>query len=223
MRTWPHLVGFSSDFFGIALRPRGFSTCVLKKGSASMSSSHICPVRHAFWFDLPLRRFFHNPDRLLAPVVRPGMRVADIGCGPGYFSLALARLVGEQGRVYCHDLQPEMLAMVQDKVAQTPLADRISLIPCQPDRLGLAPGLDLVLAFFMVHEAPDPGRLLCEVIDALKPGGLFILAEPYFHVSGGRFCQTVNLAQEGGLMVQGRPRILDGRCVLLQRPHAHGE
>jgi ubiquinone/menaquinone biosynthesis C-methylase UbiE len=56
-------------------------------------SGHVCPWWLAYSFDNPLRRIFHKPEKIFASMVRPGMTVADIGCGMGYFSLGLARIV----------------------------------------------------------------------------------------------------------------------------------
>lgn len=69
----------------------------------------ICPWWMTYTFDNPLRRLLHDRRRILGPFVRPGMRVADIGCGMGYFTLGLADLVGPQGKVLAVDLQKRQL------------------------------------------------------------------------------------------------------------------
>jgi len=60
---------------------------------------HTCPWWFGYTFDNPIRRLFHDPKAILGDYVAPGQTVVDIGCGLGYFSLALARLVGPGGRV----------------------------------------------------------------------------------------------------------------------------
>jgi SAM-dependent methyltransferase len=72
-----------------------------------------CPYWLAWALDNPLRRWLHNPQKILEGLVQPGQTVLDLGCGPGYFSLALARMVGANGRVVAVDLQPEMLEFVR--------------------------------------------------------------------------------------------------------------
>lgn len=68
-------------------------------------SNHICPWWLCYSFDNPVRRLFHDPRKMLGGYLKPGMRVLDIGCGMGYFSLAMAKMVGVSGRVIALDLQ----------------------------------------------------------------------------------------------------------------------
>ena len=57
-------------------------------------ANHICPWWVGYLLANPLRRIFENPDKLLAPFVCNGMTVIDYGCGMGFFTIPLARLVG---------------------------------------------------------------------------------------------------------------------------------
>jgi len=66
----------------------------------------ICPVGQAWSLDNRLRRWLQDPRRILAPHVREGMTALDLGCGPGFFTLDLAWLVGPAGRVIASDLEP---------------------------------------------------------------------------------------------------------------------
>ena len=59
-----------------------------------------------------VRPLLHNPAKLFGPYVKPGMQALDIGCGGGFASLGLARLVGPGGKVFASDLQQEMLDFV---------------------------------------------------------------------------------------------------------------
>jgi ubiquinone/menaquinone biosynthesis C-methylase UbiE len=56
-----------------------------------------------------LRRLLQDPDKIVKPYVKEGMVVLDVGCGMGFFSLTLARLVGKTGKVVCVDLQDRMI------------------------------------------------------------------------------------------------------------------
>ena len=96
----------------------------------------VCPPWLAGMLESPLRRAMHRPEKLLAGLVEPGMTVLDIGCGPGYFSLSMARPVGPQGRVIAADLQPEMLARVRAHAEKDGLLERITLHQCEPMRIG---------------------------------------------------------------------------------------
>ena len=178
---------------------------------------HICPVWVVKTFDDFLRPLVHNPRRLFGPHVRPGMTVLDVGCGGGWASVALARLVGEKGRVIAADLQPEMLDLVRKRVEKTGLTDRISLHTCLDDCIGLHEELDFAVAFYMVHETPDARALVSEVYSLLKPGGRFFVAEPKMHVSQELFETMVREAQEDGFRVARKPRILLSRAVVFEK------
>ena len=155
---------------------------------------------------------------MLQGLVQPGQTAADVGCGMGHFTLGLARLVGPGGQVLAVDLQPEMLARVQERAAQKNLADRVQLHPCRRERLALPQPVDFVLAFWMVHEVPDQRRFLAEIYDALASGGYFLIAEPNLHVSGAAFQQTVELAAEQGFVRRQAPSVWFSRAALFARP-----
>ena len=82
-----------------------------------------CPWWLCFTFDNPLRRRLQNPDNILRGLVHEGETVIDIGCGMGYLSLPLARMVGVKGRVICVDLQKEMLETVRKRAERAGLTD----------------------------------------------------------------------------------------------------
>ncbi|MFC1892927.1 class I SAM-dependent methyltransferase [Chloroflexota bacterium] len=64
----------------------------------------------------PLRRLFEPPKRLIEPHVKKGQVVADLGCGSGYYTLALAELVGPEGKVYAVDLGKKCIRALEKKV-----------------------------------------------------------------------------------------------------------
>ena len=66
---------------------------------------HVCPWWIGYLIASHLRKLGENPDTILGPLVEPGMTVVDVGCAMGFFSLPLARMVGESGRVLCVDVQ----------------------------------------------------------------------------------------------------------------------
>jgi 2-polyprenyl-3-methyl-5-hydroxy-6-metoxy-1,4-benzoquinol methylase len=68
-------------------------------------SSRVCSWKHAFALDNPIRRLIHNPQKILGRYIKAGQTVLDVGCGPGTFSLAMAKMVGELGKVIAVDVQ----------------------------------------------------------------------------------------------------------------------
>jgi len=76
---------------------------------------HVCPWWMCFTFDNLLRRLVQNPEKVIEPYVREGDTVLDVGPGMGYFSIPLAKIVGEKGRVFAADVQSQMLNALQKR------------------------------------------------------------------------------------------------------------
>lgn len=131
--------------------------------------------------------------------VKRGQTVADIGCGPGFFSVALAEMVGEEGRVLSVDLQPQMLAKVKAAAERRDLQSRIILHQCKEDSLNIDEKVDFALAFWMVHEVPDARRFFDDIVSILKPNGFFMLVEPKGHTNTAKFQSEISAACEAGL------------------------
>ena len=153
----------------------------------------------------------------MAPYIKEGMRVLDLGCGPGFFTIDIARMVGRSGRVIATDLQEGMLVRVKDKIRYTELADRISLHRCKENTIGLSVQVDFVLAFYMVHEVPDQEGLFDELATLLKPGGQVLVVEPPIHVSRHAFADTIGKARAAGFIPVERPSIFLSKAVVLKK------
>ena len=177
----------------------------------------LCPYWLAGFLDAPLRRRLHDPLKIFTGLVSAGQTVVDLGCGPGYFSLGLAELVGEKGCVLAVDLQPQMLARLRSQAEKRGLSSRIVLHLCNPGSLGLDRPVDFGLAFWMLHEVPDPTRFLSEVYAAIKPGGRFLLVEPWIHVSKKAFQGSLERIVKIGFNPIAQPEIRLSRSVLFQK------
>jgi ubiquinone/menaquinone biosynthesis C-methylase UbiE len=183
-----------------------------------MSGDHeVFPVSRASYLDGWWRRLKYQPRWLVNRYVRPGDTVLDIGCGPGLFTRPIARRVGENGQVIAVDLQEGMLEILKEKVAREGLGARIRLHKAEPQSLGLEyPGrIDVAFGFCVVHEVPDPARLMREVFSLLAPGGIFLIAEPKHEVSPGEFEETLAMAASAGFHKIGTPFVLRSHAVLL--------
>ena len=175
----------------------------------------VCPWQLAPIIDNRLRPLVHNPEKIFAPYVTKGMTVLDVGCGAGFASLGLARLVGEEGLVIAADLQPKMLNSVKERAIKEELANRIHVHLCSRDRIGLQEELDFAIAFFMLHEVPDIPAFLEEIYTLLKPGSRFFITEPKIHVGLIAFQRMMREVQAVGFKIAERPRVRFGRTVLL--------
>ncbi len=178
---------------------------------------HICPWWYAFAFDNRLRRLFIRPETILGPHVEPGMTVLDAGCGMGFNAIAMARMVGPEGRVIAVDVEPRMLNVLRKRARKAGVLERIDLRRCEPDSLGVAEQVHFAVAFWVVHEAPDIARFLSEICSCLAPKAKLLIAEPQTHVSPEEFERTLATAGQVGLRVDSQPEIRFSRAAVLQR------
>jgi ubiquinone/menaquinone biosynthesis C-methylase UbiE len=132
----------------------------------------------ASWLERPSRESEEAPSRAIAALqLRPGQVVADIGAGSGYYTMLLSAAVGERGRVYATDIQPEMLALIKKKIEQH-LVTNVELVlgtateSRLPDR-----SLDLALMVDVYHELAQPQAFLQSLTRAIKPDGRLVLIE----------------------------------------------
>jgi len=177
----------------------------------------VCPWWCCYTFDNLLRRLLHNPEAILGPYIHPGSAVIDVGAGTGYFSIPSARLVGPAGHVTAIDIQAKTLEALASRARRRGVSERIKLHLTNSDSLGNHAKADFVIAFWMVHEVPDQRAFLTELYGFLKPEGLFLLAEPIFHVSEKSFLQTIHVAEEIGFTVKEMPKMGLSRSVLFAR------
>jgi ubiquinone/menaquinone biosynthesis C-methylase UbiE len=183
----------------------------------SDGKNRVCPVERAGSLDNRIRRWVQNPQKILSPYVKPGMTVLDIGCGPGFFSIEMAQLVGESGRVVASDLQEGMLRKLGDKIQGTGLEARITLHKCEENKIGLSENVDFILVFYMLHEVPDPEKFLDEIGSILKPNGQVLIVEPPFHVSKSAFEEIVGKACRTGFILADRPKVFLSKTAVLKK------
>lgn len=177
----------------------------------------VCPVEMAGALDIGLRRWFQNPTKILAPHIRPGMTVLDFGCGPGFFTVDMARLVGPTGRVVVADLQDGMLDIVRKKVRGHDVEPRVSFHRCSENALGFTENVDFILAFYIMHEHPHASEFFREAAAIVNPGGTLLIVEPPFHVSRKAFDQTVKEAKAQGFVHAHSPRVFMGMTAVMNK------
>ena len=181
------------------------------------NNKRICPVESAGGLDNGIRRWLQNPQKILRPYITEGMTVLDVGCGPGFFSLDMAQMVGKSGRVIASDVQDGMLERVKEKIKGTGIEERIVLHKCGENKIGVSELVDFVLLFYMVHEVPNQEDLLSEIRTILKPNGQVLIVEPPFHVSTSAFEETLRKAGSAGFVIIERPKVLFSKAVILKK------
>jgi SAM-dependent methyltransferase len=163
---------------------------------------HICPWWLSWTLVSPVRKWLGNdPELLLGSFVRSGDRVLEVGPGPGFYTVPLAKRVGPDGKVVCIDLQPRMLEALRKRLARKGLADRMETHLCSSDSLGTADrggSMDRAVLIYVLHEMPDPRRTLAEVFDALRSGGELLLVEPKRHCPAELFAAELWAAEQVG-------------------------
>ena len=117
----------------------------------------------------------------------------------GFFSIGLAKLVGNRGCVVAVDVQQKMLNELKRRAGKAGVLDRIRIHRCESDKLGVKGPVDFILAFWMLHEVPDTNLFFHQACSCLRPNGKILIAEPKFHVSSKRFREILVSAQKSVL------------------------
>lgn len=168
---------------------------------------HVCPRWLCFTFDNWIRRRIQNPEQIVKTFVQPGHTVVDVGPGTGFFTIPLARLVGNNGQVIAVDIQDKMLAAISKRALRAGVAHRIRLHLAGSVSLELTVRADFILAFWMAHEVPEQGRFFAQLYDVMKNGGKFLMAEPKLHVSKTQFDAELCEAKRVSFKLLERPII----------------
>ena len=155
--------------------------------------------------------------KILKHYIKEGMIILELGCGPGFFTIDIAQMVGNSGQVIAVDLQEGMLQKVRNKIKKTEFEERIILHRCDENKIGISENVDFVLLFYMVHEVRDKESLFDEIESILKPNGQVLIVEPPFHVSKKAFEDTIKKANDAGLTFVERPKIFLSKTAILKK------
>lgn len=109
--------------------------------------------------------------------VQPGQTICDMGCGNGYHTLKLAKLVGPTGKVLAVDIQPEMLTLLREAAKQAEITNVKPILGSLTDPHLPAGSVDLVLCVDVYHEFSHPEHMLRAIRKSLRPQGRLVLVE----------------------------------------------
>ena len=168
----------SPRYAAVPASPDGIGKVYLGREIAQVMS-----YRGAPWLERAERMAEERPDLVLAALgLKPGMTVADIGAGSGYYSWRMAERVGSGGTVYAVDIQPEMIKLLQQQMSQRGAANVKAMLGTTTDPRLPAGTLDLVLMVDVYHEFKYPYEMLASIARALKPGGRLVFEIGRAHV-----------------------------------------
>lgn len=140
--------------------------------------SHVMGHVGAGWLERAAREREERTDLLLENLpLKRGSVAADIGAGTGYFSLPMARRVGVEGRILAVDIQPEMLAIITDRVKAQGLGNVDTILATETDPRLPPNTVDLALLVDAYHEFSHPREVMQGIAAGLKPGGYVVLIE----------------------------------------------
>lgn len=135
-------------------------------------------VGGAGWLERPEREDEEAPSKALdALQLKPGMAVADIGAGSGYYSSRMAKRVGTTGHVYATDIQPGMIALLERRLKSESLTNVSTVLGTMDDPKLPAQSIDLAIMVDVYHELQQPQVFLQRLKPAFKSGGRLVLLE----------------------------------------------
>ena len=180
----------------------------------------VCPWWLGYFMINPLRRFIHDPAKILSPYIKEGMTVVEPGPGMGFFTLELANKVGASGRVIAVEIQAEMLEKLKRRALKARVLERIDTRLVRSDTMGLTEldgAVDFVFAFAVVHEFSNVSSFFGEISKTLKSDGYLLLVEPIGHVTVDDFESELRAAVKEGLGIVNRPCIKRSHAALLKK------
>ena len=183
-------------------------------------NTHICPWWMGYLLLLPVRKLVHNPEKMLRKYIKPGMTIVDYGSAMGYFSLPLAKMTGNSGKVYCFDIQEKMLKKLKIRAEKAKVEHIIRpiLISENEDTFSQVPEpIDFTLLFAVVHEVPDKQHLFTKLAEIMKAGGYLLFAEPSGHVGSASFEESVAFSEKAGFEKLQDLNIKRSYAVLLKK------
>jgi len=175
----------------------------------------------------PARDAWQLPDKVVAALaLQPGATACDIGAGPGYFALRMARAVGARGQVFAVDVEPRILDVLRQRIAKSTLRNVTPVLALGDDPLLPPASCDLILIVDTFHHFPDGAAYLKRLTAALRPGGQIVnidfqkrelpVGPPVEHKVARE--DFIALAQRAGLQVVNEPTFLPHQYFLMLRP-----
>jgi ubiquinone/menaquinone biosynthesis C-methylase UbiE len=176
----------------------------------------VCPMGVAGLLDSKFRKIFHNPNKILKPFISKNITALDIGCGPGVFSIEIAKLLEGTGKVICVDMQEGMLEIIKNKISGTSIEKTITLHKCTQESMCIKENVDFVLMFYMVHEVPSKENLFKDVLPLVNKNGLLMIVEPGL-ISKKEFNGMIDIIKQYGLIEHVKLKIMFSKGIVFKK------
>ena len=159
----------------------GFVTVAEAQRRHPVSGRVFAPVMGvggAGWLERPEREAEEAPSKALAALeLKPGMVVADIGAGSGYYTSRMSKAVGATGKVFATDIQPGMIELLNRRIKAEGLTNVTPVLGAMEDPALPAASIDLAIMVDVYHELQNPQVFLQKLRPVFKPGGRLVLVE----------------------------------------------
>jgi ubiquinone/menaquinone biosynthesis C-methylase UbiE len=185
-----------------------------------MDQSKVCPWWMGYVLLIPIRKIRHNPRTMVGPFLKAGMKAIDYGSAMGYFSIPMAKMVGDEGKIICFDIEPRMLSKLTKRAKKAGVEQRIEtrLITGDDSNFsGMEQLADFALLFAVAHEVPDQEALFAHLGRMLKRGAHLYFGEPAGHVTVQEFEQSIGFAQKAGFRITGQANLKKLTAILEKR------
>jgi ubiquinone/menaquinone biosynthesis C-methylase UbiE len=135
-------------------------------------------VAGAGWLERAEREQEEAPSKAIESLdLKPGMAIADIGAGSGYYTSRMAKKVAPTGRVYATDIQPGMISILERRISAEGLTNVTTVLGTMDDPALPPQSIDLALMVDVYHELQQPQLFLQRLKVVLKPNGRLVLLE----------------------------------------------
>lgn len=189
-------LAFLTFFFTIGIK-------VFYRIAALLGKAWPCPVSIAWMLELPVR-MRKVPSVLDEVAIQEGERVLELGPGPGAFTVEAARRAGTAGRLIAIDIQPGMIARVQQKLLAAKVSN-VDTFVADAYHLPLDDhSVDRAYLITVLPEIPDRGRALAELRRVLKPDGILSITEDFMDPDYLFEVETRRLLRQADLSVEKR-------------------
>jgi len=153
----------------------------------------------------------------LAPYVKKGDSVLDLGPGMGYFTMPLCAITGNNGLVYAADIQKKMLERIECRAKRNNISNLKTYLIKDSFDINSDSDFDFILLFWMLHEVKNKELMLGQLHDKLKKNGRLLIVEPRMHVNQKHFDNEIDLAEKAGLKAAAHPPIALSRAALFTK------